>query len=81
MKSLSKLRLTSKVEILNEKEMKHLKGGYSGYCWASTAFEACNGKDYGNACSWTDRGTQRSYGGKCGIDGSGSTQVCHSDEY
>ena len=34
MKKLSKLDLAAKVKILNENDIKHLKGGYGGSCSA-----------------------------------------------
>ena len=60
MKKLSKLSLTSKVEILNENEMKHLKGGYgglppSGNC-TGDPYEACENLSIGKVCCWFNGG-------------------------
>ena len=64
MKKLSKLDLAAKVKILNENEMKHLKGGYSGCPPIFDPTEACAGKLQGWDCCWW--GPIEAYRGVCG---------------
>ena len=71
MKTLSKLRLTSKVEILNDNEMKHLRGGYTGTCIFGDRYTVCLNHDIGGACCWDDAGGTHS--GTCSPNSWGGT--------